>query len=92
MIHIDRVPVGRTAEGRNTVRAVELDQRGTPNRIRPRYYRRRVRPLIEKLQTARRAGDGDEMAEICRRARSLAEPQEEFSAITRYLLTKKGIF
>ncbi|MEM9453355.1 MAG: hypothetical protein AAGF11_04200 [Myxococcota bacterium] len=85
------VPVGSTIRGRQTVRASELDVRDTLCRLRAKFYDRRVRPILEDFQNAKARGDHAEMAQVRTRARKLAQPQEQFAAMTRWILRRNGV-
>lgn len=85
------VPVGVTEEGRQTIRATQLDQRDTLNRLRHRYYRRELRPVIRAHRDARAQGDDPAVAEAKRRAHLLAQDEAEFAGLARFLFRRFGL-
>ena len=85
------VPVGVTERGKQTIRALELDQRDTLKRIRARYYERHVAPVIKRYRSAKRRGDTAAATEARDHALRLAEPDAEYVGMVRFVLRKAGI-
>lgn len=85
------VPVGVTERGRQTVRAIDLDQRDTLKRIRAIHYERHVAPVIKRYLAAKKRKDRVALAEARRDALRLTEPDAQYSGMARFVLRKAGI-
>lgn len=62
------VPVGITERGKQTIHAVDLDQRDTLKRLRGNYYAKHISPLIKRYRAAKKRGDVATMDEARRDA------------------------
>lgn len=85
------VPVGTTDEGRNTVRATQLDQRDNLCTLRGDYYRRTIRPVIQRYRQAMASGDEVTLALARNDAQQLAKSEAEYAGMARYLLRREGL-
>jgi len=85
------VPVGVTERGKQTIRAVELDQRDTLKQLRANYYERHIAPVIKRHREAKSRGDTAAADEARRDAQRLADPRAEFAGMARYVLRRAGL-
>ena len=77
------MPVGKTERGRATVRAAELDQRDSLNRLRTKYYERAIKPVL----AAHQKGDADALED----ARRLSRPDAPYAGMARAIFRRKGL-
>lgn len=85
------VPAGETDQGKCAVRAAELDQRDSLNKLRAKYYKRHIRPVLRRHENASRAGDAAALALALADAKRLSEPQAEYAGMARFLFRRKGL-
>lgn len=85
------VPVGVTARGKQTIRAVALDQRDTLKLLRARYYALHVAPVIDRHRKAKARGDATALLEAQQDAEHLAGASAEFAGMARFVLRRAGI-
>ena len=85
------VPVGVTARGKQTIRAVALDQRDTLKLLRARYYALHVAPVIDRHRKAKARGDATAMLEAQQDAEHLADASAELAGMARFVLRRAGI-
>lgn len=85
------VPVGKTDRGKCAVRAAELDQRDSLNKLRAKYYQRHIKPVLRRHEQAIRAGDVAARAVVMEDAKRLSEPQAEYAGMARFLFRRKGL-
>lgn len=85
------VPTGKTMLGRNTIRAAELDQRDTLNKLRAKHYKRHVAPVLKRYFEAKKTGDRSLIADAVQDAKRLSESSAPYAGMTRFVFRKKGL-
>lgn len=83
-------PRNGSARGRKTIEVLGLD-RDDLTRLRLRYYKRHIAPLLKRFHRARAAGDVATMRDCHTSATALAVPDAPFSLFARSILTDGGL-
>lgn len=85
------VPAGRDERGKATVGATKLDQRDELIRLRGRYYRKFIVPVIASFKKAQQDNDPVRLAEAQQDAQVLAERDSEYAGMARAILRGEGL-
>lgn len=85
------VPVGVTDQGKQTIRAVELNQRDTLKLLRGQYYGMHISPLLKRHRDAKQRNDLAALKTAHEDAQRLAAPDAEYAGMARYVLRRAGL-